>query len=403
MKKAEHKNGSETKLNKFILALTSGSHFVTDIYQSFYIGLIPILAYRFELSLFRVTLLGATSIIANSLFSPIFAYFSDRRGLKYYILAGPILASIFLSLLGILSSYWVILIFLFIGNLGIASFHPASAAIAGHYGGTKKGIGTSMISFGGNFGYAFGSLAIILIIERAGIRYTPLAMIAGIVTAIILFKYIPFDKKKPVPVDRQSIISRTKSIGKIGLLKILSLIFTMYCVYIVWISLLNYMPLYLTDAGLSLTSVGIILFLFGSLGGSAGFLSGHLYDRFQKANIMIQISLLLSAVLVFFIFSFANVFSIIFFIASGFFLISIQPLCIRMSQDLLPKNMSIASSLILGISPGLAGISLIFLGKAADVIGIALLIRCALILLIVSFILLFSHIFMDKKKDVRSG
>jgi MFS transporter, FSR family, fosmidomycin resistance protein len=382
--------------------MTAGSHFVTDIYQSFYIGLIPILTYRFELSLFRVTLLGATSIIANSLFSPVFAYFSDRHGLKYYILAGPLLASVFLSLLGIIPNYWVILIFLFIGNLGIASFHPASAAIAGHYGGVKKGIGTSMISFGGNFGYAFGSLAIILIIERAGIRYTPLAMIAGAVTALLLFKYIPFDKKRPDSMDRQNFIAKVKSISKIRLFKISSLIFTMYCVYIVWISLLNYMPLYLTDAGLSLTRVGMVLFLFGALGGSAGFLSGHLYDKFQKANILMQISLLSSAVLVFFIFSFTNVFSIIFFIASGFFLISIQPLCIRMSQDLLPKNMSVASSLILGISPGLAGVSLIFLGKAADAVGIALLIRYELILLLASFIVLFSHIVMDKKKDVRS-
>lgn len=51
-------------------------------------------------------------------------------------------------------------------------------------------------------------------------------------------------------------------------------------------------------------------------------------------------------------------------------MISAQPVCIRMAQDLLPGNMSLASSLILGLSPGIAGITMIFLGKAADRIGI---------------------------------
>ena len=69
------------------VGLSAGSHFITDIYQSVYIGLIPFLTLKFGLSLFQVSLLAATSIVANSLFSPIFGILSDRQGLRYHLVA----------------------------------------------------------------------------------------------------------------------------------------------------------------------------------------------------------------------------------------------------------------------------------------------------------------------------
>ena len=68
-------------------------------------------------------------------------------------------------------------------------------------------------------------------------------------------------------------------------------------------------------------------------------------------------------------------------------MISIQPVCIRMTQDLIPGSMGLASSLILGLSPGIAGVTMIFLGKAADRIGIAALVDYELIGLASSLLL----------------
>nr|MBC8421261.1 hypothetical protein [Actinomycetota bacterium] len=52
------------KFNKLQIGLSAGSHFITDIYQSAYIGLIPFLTLKFGLSLFQVSLLGVTSVLA---------------------------------------------------------------------------------------------------------------------------------------------------------------------------------------------------------------------------------------------------------------------------------------------------------------------------------------------------
>lgn len=381
-------NKIESKFNKSQIYLSAGSHFITDIYQSFIIGLIPVLTLKFELSLFKVGLLTATSIIANSLTSPVFGYFSDRHGLKYYIIAGPLFTSIFLSMLGILPNYYFVLIFLFLGNLSIAAYHPASAAVAGHYGGDRKGFGSSIINFGGNFGNSLGSLIIILIMEKIGPKFTPFAMIPGIIMAIVLFKLVPRTQINYRTESNLNLFSKIKNVDRRKIFLLFLIMLTVYSLYIILITLITYMPLYYTESNISLINIGIILLFFGMLGGAGGLFSGYFFDKLKKGSFIIQIGLIVSIPMIYFIFKTSGIISIILFIASGFFLISIQPVCIRLSQDLLPGNISLASSFILGFSPGLAAITMIFLGKLADNIGIVKLINYELILLILTFLLL---------------
>jgi FSR family fosmidomycin resistance protein-like MFS transporter len=383
-------NRKNSSFNKLQISLSAGSHFITDIYQSFIIGLIPVLALKFDLSLFKVGLLTATSVIANSLFSPIFGYFSDRHGLKYYIVAGPLFTSIFLSLIGILPNYYFILAFLFLGNLSIAAYHPASAAIAGHFGGSKKGLGSSIINFGGNFGNALGVLLIILIVEKLNINLTPIAMIPGIIMVIVLFKFVPNTSFRNKAENTLNFFSKIKKVNKRKIYLLFLIMFTIYSLYIMWITLITYMPLYYTGANITLINVGTIMLFFGMLGGAGGLFSGFLFDRFKKGSLIIQIGFVLAAPILFFTFRTTGLISIILFVTGGFFLISIQPVCIRMTQDLLPGNMSLASSLILGFSPGIAAITMIFLGKAADIIGIVALINYEIILIIFTILMLFS-------------
>ena len=322
---------------------------------------------------------------------------SDRHGMKYYLVAGPLFTSIFLSFIGVLPDFYLIILFLFIGNLGIAAYHPASAAIAGHYGGRRKGLSSSLINFGGNLGSAFGSLIIILILEKAGIEYTPLILIPGIITSLVLLKYAPKNNIISSPGKSFNILSRLKKINRIRLSMIFIILFIIYTLYIIWITVISYMPLYFTDKNISLINIGNILLLFGGLGGAAGLLSGYLYDHYKKGYLIIQTGLIISIPLFFFTFKTEDMLSITLFIIGGFFLISVQPVCIRMAQDLLPGNMSLASSLILGLSPGLAGITMIFLGKAADIIGIASLIRYELLGLTLSLLILFIFPMLEKR------
>ncbi|MBM3701122.1 MAG: MFS transporter [Actinobacteria bacterium] len=390
-----HKDESSSRLQVILSAV---SHFITDIYQSFIVGLIPLLTLKFGLSLFQVGLLTATSVIANSLFSPVFGFFSDRHGIKYFLIIGPLVTSVFLSLLGIIPNYYLLIACLFIGNLGIAAYHPASAAVAGHFGGRRKAVSSSIINFGGNFGNALGVLLIILIVENINIKFTPAAMIPGIIIVIILLKYVPHYINKSNQLSIRTFALKFKGADRKKIYLLALILLCIYTLYILWITLFTYMPLYYTGKGLSLINTGVVIFLFNMLGGAAGIISGWLFDRFKKGLFIILAGFIFAIPLIYFTYKSSLPVSILLFILGGIFLISVQPVCIRFTQDLLPGSMSFASSLILGFAPGLAGITMIFLGKAADIIGIDRLVHMELLLAIFTVMVLFIFPFASKIK-----
>ncbi len=376
--------------NKLQIALSSTSHMVTDLYSSFIVGLIPILTQKFGLSLFLVGILSSVNFIANSFTQPVFGYLSDRYGTRHFMVLGPFFASVFISMLGILPAYYLIIIFLFLGNLSISAFHPSSASIAGHFGGERSGLGNSVISFGGNLGYSLGSLFVIFIVERFGLEYTPFAMIPGIIMSAILLKLVQTPEKflnqeKREPVN---LFKKAKNIkkSKIGLISII--VFTSYSRDIIWVSLATFLPLYLTNRGTTLTNVGYFLLLFGVVGGIGGLISGYFFDKIRESTILIQAGLLISVPLFYLLFRLSGPLSILFYILGGFFLISTLPLCIRLAQEIMPSNVALASSFVIGLSGGLAAITVILLGKIADIIGIVSTMNYVLILPLIAFILL---------------
>src|SRR4030065_1251512 len=205
------------RINKTKILLSFSTHMVTDTYASFIVGLIPILTARLGLSLFLVSILTSVNFISNSLTQPLFGYFSDKYGIRYFLITGPLVAAIFISTLGTLPSYWLILVFLFIGNLGVAAIHPPTAATASHVGGSRKGFLNSIISFGGTIGFSVGSLIIILIINKLGLKFTPLAAIPGVILALIIIRSSPLIFHSGTRKIEAGFIKKIKK-AKLGLL-----------------------------------------------------------------------------------------------------------------------------------------------------------------------------------------
>ncbi|MBN2072365.1 MAG: MFS transporter [Actinobacteria bacterium] len=255
---------------------------VTDTYSSFIVGLIPVLAGKLELSIFMVSILTATNFITNNLTQPLFGYLSDRYGLRYFLLAGPVLASVFLSLIGIAPSYYVILIFLFLGNLGVAAIHPPSAAIASYFGGRRKGLSNSIVSFGGSIGYASGSLFIILIVKKLGLNFTPVAMIPALIIFPLLLKFSRSISRFNKNENRVSFLKRFKMLRKARILLLGMIMFSAFSRDVLIYSLLTFMPLYLTSQGVKLLNFGVITTVFILVGGIGGLFAGFYSDRIKK-------------------------------------------------------------------------------------------------------------------------
>ncbi len=387
-------------MQKTKIFLGFGTHMITDIYPSFIIGMIPILAVKLELSLFLIGILTSVNFISASLSQPVFGFLSDKYGIRHLLILGPLIASVFISLLGIAPAYWVIIICLFLGNLGVAAIHPPTAAIANLFGGRRKGLANSIISFGGALGFSFGSVFIIFIIERFGMMFTPLAAIPGIVTAAILMKFAPNITVSNSKDHIAGFLNRLKKVKKPKITLLITVIFISYCREVMNITLLTFMPLYFTARGIRLIDFGYIFMAFIIIGGIGGLIAGYYSDRIHKRFLVIQILLFMSIPAVFAIFMVPVNTGIIFFILAGLFSISTLPLCTRMSQDIFPGNVSLASSFSMGAAAGGAAITFILIGRIADIVGMITIIRYATIFPLAACLLLFFFPFIKATSDM---
>ncbi len=386
------------KFSRSKIFLSSSTHMVTDIYSSFIIGLIPILTVKWGLSLFLVGILVSTNFIVSSLSQLIFGYLSDKYGVRYFLILGPLFSSIFISLLGVAPSYWVILVFLFLGNLGVAAIHPPSSAIANYYGGKRKGLSNSIVSFGGAFGFSLGSLFVIAIVKNLGLGFTPIAAIPGIIMALIMIKFAPsyIGERKKSDLGLLKKIRKVKK-ARIALLSLL--IFASYSRDVALLSMTTFIPLYYTGKGVDLIKFGYIIMAHILAGGIGGILAGYYSDRIIRKTIMIQAGMLLSVPLLYLVFRVPVNVSISLYILAGFLVISTLPLCVRVAQDIFPKNISLVSSLALGGSTGLGAATVILVGKIADNIGIVRTMNYVLVLpVIASLILSFYPVIKSKYK-----
>ena len=161
--------------------------------------------------------------------------------------------------------------------------------------------------------------------------------------------------------------------------------------------MITFMPLYFTNSGIKLLNVGYILILYNIIGGFGGIIAGHFSDRIKNKSFLIQGGLLLSLPFIFFMFKTPGMLPVVFFIITGFFSIATLPLCIRISQEIFPGSMGLASSLVMGLSVGTASIAMIFLGKAADKIGIENTVYFASISIIAIIVLLSFYPLVAKK------
>jgi len=390
---------SQRTSKKSLFAIATGSHAVTDLYSSFIIGLIPILAIKFSLSLFMISILTSTASISNSLTQPVFGYLSDKYGSRYFLFAGPLFSSILISLIPILPSYYLVIIFLFLGNLSISAFHPSNAAMSGHYGGRKKGLISSIISFSGTIGYSLGSIFIILIIEKIGIPYTPLAMIPGIAMALITIKFLPALSLVHTKKSSSNLFQKIRSLNKIKMMLFAIVFIVSFSRDLLWLALITFMPIYFTNLKVSLTNTGYILMVFNLVGAFGGLLAGFYWDRIRHKTYLIQAGLVLSLPFFYFTFKTQGLISIAFFIIGGFFIISTLPLCIRISQDIFPSNVSLASALVMGLSVGGASLVMIGIGKIADYIGIIRVVNYILIIPFIVSLLLFLFPYLYNKHN----
>ena len=348
-------------------AIFSLGHFLTDIYPAFLPPLLPVLMEKYQFSFTRASFLGMVLAFSSSLTQPIFGYLSDRFGGRKFIILGPIVAGLSFSAIGLAPDYETILALIILGGLGGASYHPEAAASAVSLAGRQRTLGMAFFSLGGNIGYGLSPFFILSIVTLLGMEWTILAALPGLAMAWLLYRKAPRPGKilsSPSNFEKASLPSANRRIYRFFVL--MSVVILRITTVV---SLLTFLPTIQKLRGFSLLIAGSSFSVFMICGAVGGLTGGFLSDRIGRKPAIVASFIITFPVFIAFLF-FKGPLGFLALALLGFLLFFSEPACIVLAQEMAPHKTRIASSMVMGLAWGIAGLGVLATGALADRVGI---------------------------------
>ena len=269
-----------------LIALTHG---VNDAYAAFLSPLLPRIMEKMGLSIALAATLAMTLSLAASLLQPLMGYLADRHGRRIFVVLGPLLSGVFLSLVGLAPTFWILVGILLLGGLGSATFHPPGASYAARISeGKGSGLRMSVFSLGGSLGWALGPLIAVGLVGWVGLEGLWIAMFPGILLAILLWHLLPpgrSDRSPTPPPSPLKVLRRLR--GPLGLLMGISVVGAFaQRVYI------TMEPIVVARSGGSEGIGAISLSVYLGAQALGTLMGGYLSDRMDRSRLLAGLTLL---------------------------------------------------------------------------------------------------------------
>lgn len=379
------------------IALLSIGHFITDAYSGFLNPIMPFIAAKIGITMTIATILISISNLTSSLSQPIFGYIADKWNHRFFIFWGMIMASIFLSCLGIANNIFILIICILLGHMGVAFFHPQATSLVACY--TKcltdsREMGIFIAS--GMIGFSLGPAVSSGISELYGLSKLPFASIFGVIFSFILLKFIPKIKINCNNEQNASLLTALKVIFSNRQVSILVMASIVKSFVVSSFSII--LPFYWKSIGYNISTIGLILFSFMLAGACAIIASPFVEKKIGIRNVFYFS--LLSVVplgIIFYLCNGRGIIGLISFVLIGFFSFFAVPINMSLAQKLMPEFKSMISGFIGGFSWGIIGLILPLISLISEKLGIMP------ILLIMTFIpAIFSYFikFLPEKETI---
>ena len=333
------------------LTLFCLGHFFVDLYSGALGALQPLLVDQFRMSFTAAGILAGVLSFSSSVMQPAYGYLSDRFHSRLFTALAPAMAGLFISSLGWAPNFRVLLLMVFLGGSGIASFHPQAAANA--TSGVTRNRGRAMAIFisSGTLGLALGPTLFSAVSGRWGLPRTAWAALPGLLLSLVLVAFLR-------PPTRASHSRVRFDWGALRAVRspMTILFFLVFIRSIVQITFTQMLPLYLhSERGYSLGQSSFELTLYLAAGAIGGLAGGNLADRFGGRRVIL-ISMLGSVpFLALFVFS-TGWLSTVGLMLGGLLLLFTIPVNVLMGQELAPTQTGVVSALMMGFAWGTAGL-----------------------------------------------
>lgn len=354
--------------NKGPLLVLSSGHATVDGYAAFLAPLWPLLMPRFDLSLATVAVLIFVVGLFGSVAQPLYGFIADRTERRIFLIGGPILAAVFMNMIGQAPNREVLVGCLILANVGINAYHPQAAAAASRIGGPRKGLAMGLFINVGTVGFSLGPVIAPWFVTRYGLERMFYLMIPGLVMALLLARFSP--RLPKAADDASGRVHLVETLRRSGL--VLAVLFVIAALRAsVSTGFMNLLPLLFKEKGLSLVHGGTLLFVFLFPGAIGGVVGGYVSDHVDRRK-LIAYSLIASTPLFVWVLSAAGTgwLPMALFWASFVFMCAL-PATIVMAQEVALGNVGAASALIMGLAWGMGTLMASGVAFLADRIGIS--------------------------------
>jgi FSR family fosmidomycin resistance protein-like MFS transporter len=362
-------NDRNARMQTLPLFLLFLGHVMVDTSQ----GILPVVVAKlkelFNLSYFQVGLMMMVLNLSSSVIQPIFGFISDKFRTGWFIPVGIIWTAMTMGLLGWVPNYPAAVLLVGLAGLGTAAFHPRAMMAVFLVSGSKRGLGTAIFSTGGNLGFAIGPMVGGFLVLGFGLHGTlgliPLSFLLFLVVLLQPTVFGSRDPKKGSSAsDQQS--SAPALIPWVSLVALCLIVTLRSWVYM---SFITFLPMFFQSKGILLASGSKILTVFLICGAVAGLYGGHLSDRIGRKSV-IAMSAVIYPFFAMMMLSINGPWLWVIAGAAGAALLASFSVTLVLAQELLPRNLGLASGLILGLGFGTGGLGTALSGLLADTFGL---------------------------------
>jgi len=352
--------------NYRLLSLLALGHLVIDTNQGSLPALLPYLKTALGLTYTATGVIVLMANITSSLIQPLFGFLADKTARRWLLPLSVFLSSLGLALTGVAPSYYIVLALVMISGFGVAAYHPEGYRTATQVAGERKATGVSIFSTGGNVGIALGPPFITLLLTGFGMAGTLGMFVPGLLVAGLLMAVLP-GLSRPLPARAQGATLAPKTM--VGAMSLLVLVISVRS----WTQLgfTTYMPFYYLEVLKGdPRMVGTLLAVFLGAGAAGTLIAGPISDRIGHRRYMVGVFFLAAPLAVAFLLV-SGVWTFVLLALLGFVLVSTFTVSVVLGQAYMPRNLGMASGLIVGFAIGAGGVGATALGWVADHWGLS--------------------------------
>ena len=358
------KCGQSNKL-PFVLM---GGHICVDAAQGGLASVLPFLVIQSGFSYTEITALVLASNIASAVIQPLFGLMGDKKARPWLMSVGVALAGLGIALVGVLKSYWLVVLAAMVSGIGNAMLHPEGARLAYLAGGDDKAMSMSIFSVGGQIGFCLGPIISVAAVTAFGLSGTLVYLVLCLPYALVLLalskRFLAFGVRGGGSLAGRGKRDRWGAFGVVlGALSVRSIVFY---------GVTSFFPLYLVATfNAAEDSASLLITVFSIFGAMATASAGFASRRVPTPRLMIGCFALMVASLASFLLSGSVWLCVAAVMVLAMCLNLFNPPAVALAQEYLPEHLGTASGLAFGVAVAVGGIASPMLGALGDSAGLA--------------------------------